>query len=74
MKRITCPVEYVAGHLRDGYYELILNDKEFKEFTQMSDEEKERYIEDNGDFEVSNWRMEDVGPLELCDLEITDVK
>lgn len=74
MKRIICPVEYVMGHLRNGHYELVLNDEEFEKFTQMSDEEKERYIDDNGDLEVDDWRIDDVGPLELCNLGIVDVK
>ena len=46
MKLITCPVDYVCGHLRYGHYELKLTEEEFAdtmkelhtEFSQLNEE------------------------------------
>lgn len=62
MKLITCPVDYVCGHLRDGHYELKLTDEEYKEFQQSTDEEKEDWIRD-GDLIIDSYRVDDVGSL-----------
>lgn len=44
MKTLIAKVEYVAGHLRSGHYELKLTDDEYREFENMSDEDQESYI------------------------------
>lgn len=69
MKKITCPVEYVMGHLRYGHYELVLSDEEYTKFQESSDEEKEGWIRD-GNFVVDDYRIEDVGLLEMNRLEV----
>lgn len=62
MKLITCSVDYVCGHLRDGHYELKLTDEEYEEFQQSTDEEKEDWIRD-GDLIIDSYRVDDVGSL-----------
>lgn len=62
MKLITCPVDYVCGHLRDGHYELKLTDEEYEEFQQSTDEEKEDWVRD-GDLIIDSYRVDDVGSL-----------
>ena len=69
MKRINCPVEYVAGHLRNGHYELVLSDEEYKKFEESSREEKEDWIRD-GEFILDDYSLEDAGPLEIDNLEV----
>lgn len=69
MKLITCPVDYVCGHLRDGHYELELTDEEYEEFQQSTDEEKEDWIRD-GDLIIDSYRVDDVGSL--GEIEVTE--
>ena len=61
-KLITCPVDYVCGHLRYGHYELKLTDEEFAEFQQLSDDDKaSRLVE--GNFIVDSYEIDDIGDL-----------
>lgn len=69
MKKIICPLEYVVGHLRNGHYELVLSDEEYTKFQESSDEEKEDWIRD-GELVVDDYRVEDVGLLEMNRLEV----
>lgn len=67
--KIEAPVEYCAGHLRDGYYTGTVN---------LSDEEYQRFIENpigilydldfiqDLSFKVEDYEIDDIG-------EITDV-
>lgn len=67
--KIEAPVEYCAGHSRDGYYTGTVN---------LSDEEYQRFIEDpigtlydldfiqDLSFKVKDYEIDDIG-------EITDV-
>lgn len=63
MKTLIAEVEYVAGHLRSGHYELKLTDDEYKEFENMSDEDQESYIERRGSLIVDDFYVDDIGPI-----------
>ena len=69
MKKITCPVDYVTGHLRYGHYELVLSEEEYAKFQESSDEEKEDWIRD-GEFIVDDYEVDDTGCLEMNSLEV----
>lgn len=73
MKLITCPVDYVCGHLRYGHYELKLTDEEFAEFQQSSDEEKIGWLRD-GDFIVDSYRIDDIDTPSLGNIHIESVE
>ena len=61
-KLITCPVDYVCGHLRNGHYELKLTDEEFAEFQQLSDDGKASWLVE-GNFIVDSYEVDDIGDL-----------
>lgn len=73
MKLITCPVDYVCGHLRDGHYELKLTEEEFAEFQQSSDEEKIGWLRD-GDFIVDSYRIDDIDTPSLGNIHIESIE
>lgn len=54
MKTLIAKVEYVAGHLRSGHYELKLTDDEYREFENMSDEDQ---------LIVDDFYVYDIGPI-----------
>ena len=70
-KLITCPVDYVCGHLRDGHYELKLTDEEFAKFQQLSDDDKLDRLLD-GEFIVDSYRIDDIGDLRE-DIEVSNI-
>lgn len=64
---IDAPLEYVAGHLRYGHLEGVIeiSDKEFEKFKEnpidfLYDNE---YI-DELDLLIDDWRVEDRGPID----------
>lgn len=67
MKTLIAKVEYVAGHLRSGHYELKLTDDEYREFENMSDEDQESYIKRRGSLIVDDFYniyfVDDIGPI-----------
>ena len=69
MKKITCPVDYVVGHLRYGHYELVLSEEEYTKFQESSDEEKENWIRD-GELVVDDYEVNDTGCLKMNSLEV----
>ena len=60
--KIIADVDYVAGYLRCGHYELELNDEEYKEYKSLSEEDKISWIED-GNFIVHDYEVDDIGPI-----------
>lgn len=63
MKTLIAEVEYVAGHLRSGHYELKLTDDEYREFENMSDEDQKSYIKRRGSLIVHDFCVNDIGPI-----------
>ena len=60
--KIIADVDYVTGHLRDGHWELELNEEEYNEYKNLSEEDKISWIED-GNFVVDNYRIYDIGTI-----------
>lgn len=60
--KIIADVDYVTGHLRDGHYELNLNEEEYDEYKNLSEEDKISWIED-GDFIVDDYKIYDIGTI-----------
>ena len=60
--KIIADVDYVTGHLRSGHYELNLNEEEYDEYKNLSEEDKISWIED-GDFIVDDYRIYDIGTI-----------
>ena len=64
---IDAPLEYVAGHLRYGHLEGVIeiSDKEFEKFKENSIDflYDNEYI-DELDLLIDDWRVEDRGPID----------
>lgn len=60
--KIIADVDYVIGHLRRGHYELYLNDEDYKEYKNLSEEDKISWIED-GNFIIDDYRIDDIGTI-----------
>tara|TARA_R100000951_G_scaffold116467_2_gene128436 strand:+ start:728 stop:955 length:228 start_codon:yes stop_codon:yes gene_type:complete len=48
----------VQGYLKSASINMFLNDEDLKEFKAMSRKEQEEYLNENGDFEVDDYRVE----------------
>ena len=53
--RITANLDYVQGFLKNGYKEMILNEDEYKKFVNLSLEEQVKWLENKGDFEITDY-------------------
>jgi nicotinic acid phosphoribosyltransferase len=71
MKKIIGVLDYVMGHLRDGHFELILTEEEYKEFDKLSEQEQIKWLRD-GDFKLDDYSIEDFG--EIKKIEIRNVQ
>ena len=60
--KIIADVDYVTGHLRNGHWELELNDKEYNEYKNLSEEDKISWIEDSN-FIVDDYRIYGIGTI-----------
>ena len=60
--KIIADVDYVTGHLRSGHWELELNDEDYNEYKNLSEEDKISWIED-GDFIIDDYRIYDIGTI-----------
>lgn len=61
--KIIADVGYVMGHLRYGHYELKLNDEDYNEYKNLSEKDKMSWIEDNGNFIIDDYRIDDIGSI-----------
>lgn len=64
--KVDAPVEYVMGHLRYGAYQGII---ELDENRLDNDDYVYEMIRENCNFEVDDYSIEDIGPIENIDLE-----
>lgn len=60
--KIVADTEYVCGHLRYGHYELNLNEEEYNEYKNLSEEDKISWIEDRN-FIVDDCEIDDIGSI-----------
>lgn len=60
--KIIADVDYVTGHLRSGHWELELDDEDYNEYKNLSEEDKISWIED-GDFIIDDYRIYDIGTI-----------
>lgn len=60
--KIIADVDYVTGHLRSGHWELKLNDEDYNEYKNLSEEDKISWIKD-GDFIIDDYRIYDIGTI-----------
>ena len=60
---IIADVDYVTGHLRYGHWELKLTDEDYKKYKNLSEEDKISWIEEDGEFIVDNYRIDDIGTI-----------
>lgn len=72
--KVEVPVEYVMGHLRYGHYEVELEAESIdaaKKYLQTEDGQD--YIIENGDFEIDDYSVEGIGPLNMAIVHIEEV-
>ena len=60
--KIIADVDYVCGYLRYGHWELELNDEDYNEYKNLSEEDKISWIED-GNFIIDDYRIDDIGEI-----------
>lgn len=58
---ITLSMNYVAGHLRYGHFELDLDDEQLEEFNKASKEEKLEWITEEGEMIIDDYEVDDWG-------------
>lgn len=58
MKRIVLNCDYIQGYLRNGHFELNLNDEDYEKFKSLSKEEQLEWAKD-GDMHIDSYRVED---------------
>ena len=61
--KIIADVDYAMGHLRYGHYELELNDEDYKAYKNLSDEDRISWIEEDGEFIVDDYEIDDIGNI-----------
>lgn len=61
--KIIADVDYVTGHLRDGHWELELNNEEYNKYKNLSEKDKISWIEEDGNFIVDDYRIYDIGTI-----------
>lgn len=63
MHTICGELEYVQGFLRDGHFEMELNDEDFEKFKSLSLKEQKEWLEDEGCLKIDSYRIEDRGSI-----------
>lgn len=63
MHTICGELEYVQGFLREGHFEMELNDGDFEKFKSLSLKEQKEWLEDEGCLEIDSYRIEDRGSI-----------
>jgi len=61
--KIIADVDYVTGHLRYGHWELELNDEDYRGYKNLSEEDKIAWIEEDGNFIIDDYRIDDIGTI-----------
>lgn len=62
-KLIRADLDYINGYLRYGHYELELTDEDYEEYSQLSQDDKESWIKDEGDLILDDYEVNDYGDL-----------
>lgn len=62
MKKIKLNCKYVQGYLRNGHFELELDNEDFKEFQSLSKEEQLDWIKD-GKLIIDSYSVDDYETL-----------
>lgn len=62
MKTITAQCT-PDGYLRYGRISLELTDEEYEEFRNLSESEQEEWLRENGDFELTDYELNDKGGI-----------
>lgn len=60
----------VCGYLKNGHYELDLDDERWEKFNSLDEEDKIDYIRNWGNMVIDNWSLEDCFPDD--DFEVYD--
>lgn len=63
MHTIYGDLDYVQGFLRDGHFEMELNDKDFEKFKSLSLKEQKEWLRDEGSVEVDDFSVDDIGSI-----------
>ena len=63
MHTICGELEYVQGFLRDGHFEMELNDGDFEKFKSLSLKEQKEWLWDEGRVNVDDFSVDDIGSI-----------
>lgn len=63
MHTIFGDLDYVQGYLRMGHLEMELNDEDFEKFKSLSLKEQKKWLWDEGDMKVDDFRVEYCGSI-----------
>lgn len=64
--KLTRELDYVAGYLRRGHLELIVDENEWN---SMSDDDRYDFFDDNADIVVDDYEVEDYDHTEDSKIE-----
>ena len=66
--KIKAYTEYVTGYLRRGHYECDIPEDKYLEL-KNDDAALHTYIEENAEFVLDSWSVEDCGPISYIKTE-----
>lgn len=61
--KIIADVDYLMGYLRRGHWELELNEEEYNDYKNLSEEDKIECIENDGEFILDDYEIDDFGTI-----------
>lgn len=70
MVKVIAGIDYLAGYLKYGHFELNLNESKLEEFKNLSKEEQIDYIKEDGDLIIDDYELNDYG--DITDIEIVE--
>lgn len=63
MKTIIGHLEFLAGRIESGHFELSLSEEDFEKFNKLSEDEKKDYLELHGNIIVDYDEITDYGSI-----------
>lgn len=56
-------IDYVVGYLKSGHFELNLDEEDLEKFNNLTEEEKRKFLKENGDLLIDDCIINDFGDI-----------
>lgn len=56
-------IDYVVGYLKRGHFELNLDEEDLEKFNNLTEEEKRKFLKENGDLLIDDYIIDDFGDI-----------